>query len=77
MTDQLIADVSKIASLRVISRTSVMSYKKAGKPLPAIGRELNVDAIVEGSVVRVGDRVRITARLIGRHRETLWANLRT
>jgi TolB-like protein/Tfp pilus assembly protein PilF len=64
MTDQLIADVSKIASLRVISRTSVMSYKKAGKPLPAIGRELNVDAIVEGSVVRVGDRVRITAKLI-------------
>ncbi len=64
MTDQLIADVSKIASLRVISRTSVMSYKKAGKPLPAIGRELNVDAIVEGSVIRVGDRVRITAKLI-------------
>ena len=64
MTDQLIADLSKIATLRVISRTSVMQYKKARKPLPAIAQELNVDAVVEGSVMRAGDKVRITAKLI-------------
>jgi TolB-like protein/Tfp pilus assembly protein PilF len=64
VTDQLIADLSKVGTLRVISRTSVMQYKKGRKPLPAIAQELNVDAVVEGSVVRVGDRVRITAKLI-------------
>jgi TolB-like protein/DNA-binding winged helix-turn-helix (wHTH) protein/Tfp pilus assembly protein PilF len=64
MTDQLITDLAKIGSLRVISRTSVMQYKGAKKALPAIARELNVDAIVEGSVVRSGQRVRVTAQLV-------------
>ena len=56
MTEQLTADLSSIATLRVISRTSVMQYKKARKPLSDIARELNVDAVVEGSVVRVGEQ---------------------
>jgi TolB-like protein/DNA-binding winged helix-turn-helix (wHTH) protein/Tfp pilus assembly protein PilF len=64
MTDQLITDLAKVGSLRVISRTSVMRYKGAKKALPAIARELNVDAIVEGSVSRSGSRVRVTAQLI-------------
>ena len=54
MTDQLITDLAKIGSLRVISRTSVMQYKGTRKSLPEIARELNVDAIVEGSVIRSG-----------------------
>jgi tetratricopeptide (TPR) repeat protein len=74
MTDALIADLAKISALRVISRTSAMQYKGSDKSLPEIASELNVDAIVEGSVVRSGDRVRITAQLIyapaDRH---LWA----
>jgi TolB-like protein/DNA-binding winged helix-turn-helix (wHTH) protein/Tfp pilus assembly protein PilF len=64
MTDELITDLAQIGALRVISRTSVMAYKGALKPLPQIARELNVDAIVEGSVLRSGDQVRITAQLI-------------
>jgi TolB-like protein/DNA-binding winged helix-turn-helix (wHTH) protein/Tfp pilus assembly protein PilF len=64
MTDQLITDLAKVGSLRVISRTSVMRYKGTTKPLPEIARELNVDAIVEGSVIRSGQRVRVTAQLI-------------
>jgi TolB-like protein/DNA-binding winged helix-turn-helix (wHTH) protein/Tfp pilus assembly protein PilF len=64
MTDELITDLAQIAALRVISRTSVMVYKGARRPLPQIARELNVDAVVEGTVVRFGDRVRITAQLI-------------
>ena len=64
MTDELITDLAQIRALRVISRTSVMAYKGARKPLPQIARELNVDAIVEGTVQRSGDRVRITAQLI-------------
>jgi TolB-like protein/DNA-binding winged helix-turn-helix (wHTH) protein len=64
MTDELITDLAQISALRVISRTSVMTYKGARKPLPQIARELNVDAIVEGSVLRSGDQVRITAQLI-------------
>jgi TolB-like protein/DNA-binding winged helix-turn-helix (wHTH) protein len=74
MTEALIAELGQIGSLRVISRTSIMQYKGAKKPLTQIARELNVDAVIEGSVFRVGDRVRITAQLIGvapeRH---LWA----
>ncbi len=74
MTEALIADLAKIAALRVISRTSVMQYKGTKKPLPEIARELNVHAVVEGAVLRSGDRVRITAQLIeattDRH---LWA----
>ena len=64
MTDELITDLAQISALRVISRTSVMVYKGAHKPLPQIARELNVDAVVEGTVLRAGDRVRITAQLI-------------
>jgi TolB-like protein/DNA-binding winged helix-turn-helix (wHTH) protein/Flp pilus assembly protein TadD len=64
MTDELISDLGKISALRVISRTSVMVYKHARKPLPQIARELNVDVIVEGTVLRSGDQVRITAQLI-------------
>ena len=64
MTDELISDLGQISALRVISRTSVMGYKHARKPLPQIARELSVDAVVEGTVLRSGDRVRITAQLI-------------
>jgi TolB-like protein/DNA-binding winged helix-turn-helix (wHTH) protein/Tfp pilus assembly protein PilF len=64
MTDELILDLGQISALRVISRTSVMSYKRARKPLPQIARELNVDAVVEGTVLRSGNEVRITAQLI-------------
>ena len=74
MTEALIADLAQISALRVISRTSVMQYKGTRKPLPEIARELNVDAVVEGSVQRAGDRVLITAQLI--HAPTdkhLWA----
>ncbi|HMI53998.1 MAG TPA: tetratricopeptide repeat protein [Candidatus Saccharimonadales bacterium] len=64
MTDELISALGQISALRVISRTSVMAYKHARKPLPQIARELNVDAVVEGTVLRSGDQVRITAQLI-------------
>jgi TolB-like protein/DNA-binding winged helix-turn-helix (wHTH) protein/Flp pilus assembly protein TadD len=75
MTDALITDLARIGSLRVISRTSVMRYKAARKPLAQIARELNVDAIVEGSVVRSGSRVRINAQLFQAVPERqLWAN---
>jgi serine/threonine-protein kinase len=74
MTEELIASVSQISALRVISRTSVMEYKGAKKPLPEIARALNVDALVEGSVLRSGDRVRITAQLIeAKSDRHLWA----
>jgi TolB-like protein/DNA-binding winged helix-turn-helix (wHTH) protein/Tfp pilus assembly protein PilF len=64
MTDELITELGQISQLRVISRTSVMTYKGARKSLPQIARELNVDAVVEGSVLRSGEQVRITAQLI-------------
>ena len=64
MTDELITELAHIPNLRVVSRTSVMLDKNSNKSLPAIARELGVDAIVEGSTVRSGDRVRITAQLI-------------
>ena len=74
MTDELITDLAQIGSVRIISRTSVMHYKASRKPLPEIARELGVDGIVEGTVVRSGERVRITSQLIyapsDRH---LWA----
>ncbi len=74
MTEELITDLAKIATLRVISRTSAMRYKGSQKPLSQIAQELKVDAIIEGSVLRSGERVRITAQLIqaatDRH---LWA----
>jgi len=64
MTDELITSLGQISALRVISRTSVMTYKGVRKLLPEIARELNVEAVVEGTVVRFGHRVRITAQLI-------------
>jgi TolB-like protein/DNA-binding winged helix-turn-helix (wHTH) protein/Flp pilus assembly protein TadD len=64
MTDELIIHLAQISSLRVISRTSAMSYKNVRKPLPEIARELGVEAIVEGAVLRSGQRVRITVQLI-------------
>jgi TolB-like protein/DNA-binding winged helix-turn-helix (wHTH) protein/Flp pilus assembly protein TadD len=74
MTDALIADLGQISALRVISRTSVMTYKRVRKPLPQIARELKVDAVVEGTVLRAGKRVRITAQLIQVSDEKhLWA----
>jgi len=74
MTDELITDLAQISALRVISRTSVMVYKGARKSLPEIARELNVDAVVEGSVQRSGDQVHITAQLIEASADKhLWA----
>jgi TolB-like protein/DNA-binding winged helix-turn-helix (wHTH) protein len=64
MTDELIANLAKIRSLHVISRSTAMAYKGTRKPLSEIARELNVDAVVEGTVMRVGGRVRITAELV-------------
>ena len=64
MTDELITELGQISGLRVISRTSVMTYKGARKSLPQIARELNVETVVEGTVLRSGDQVRITAQLI-------------
>ena len=64
MTEAVIAGLGRISALRVISRTSVMQYKGSRKALPVIADELKVDAIVEGSVQRSGDRVRITVQLI-------------
>jgi TolB-like protein/DNA-binding winged helix-turn-helix (wHTH) protein/Tfp pilus assembly protein PilF len=64
MTDELITNLGQISALRVISRASVMTYKGIRKPLAEIARELNVQAVVEGSVLRSGERVRITAQLI-------------
>jgi len=74
MTEALITELSKISALRVISRTSAMQYKGVKKPLPQIARELNVDALIEGSVLREGDQVRITVQLIqGTTDKHLWA----
>jgi TolB-like protein/tetratricopeptide (TPR) repeat protein len=74
MTEQLIAALAAVDGLRVISRTSIMTYRDARKPVPTIARELQVDAVIEGSVLRAGDDVRITATLIeGVHGNVLWA----
>ena len=74
IADELTTDLAKISSLRVISRGSVLQFQGGRVPSPEIGRRLNVEAIVEGSVTRTGDRVRVTAQLIDaaadRH---LWA----
>jgi TolB-like protein/DNA-binding winged helix-turn-helix (wHTH) protein/Tfp pilus assembly protein PilF len=64
MTDDLTANLAKIRSLRVISRSTAMAYKGTHKPLSEIARELRVDAVVEGTVLRAGNRVRITAELV-------------
>jgi TolB-like protein/DNA-binding winged helix-turn-helix (wHTH) protein/Tfp pilus assembly protein PilF len=64
MTDELITELGQISDLRVISRTSAMTYKGTHRTLPQIAQELNVDAVVEGAVLRSGGQVRITAQLI-------------
>ena len=75
MHDAVISELGKVATLRVISRTTMLRYSKSDKSVPEIARELGVDAVVEGSVLRVGDRVRITAQLIrAGSDEHLWAD---
>jgi TolB-like protein/DNA-binding winged helix-turn-helix (wHTH) protein/tetratricopeptide (TPR) repeat protein len=74
MTDALITRLAQISTLRVISRTSVMTYKNVHRPLAEIARDLNVDAVVEGSVSRAAERVRVTAQLIdARNEKHIWA----
>jgi serine/threonine protein kinase/tetratricopeptide (TPR) repeat protein len=74
MTDVLITDLGKISALRVISRTSVMQYKGGRKPLREIASDLNLDAVVEGSILRSDSQVQITARLIeARTDTTIWS----
>jgi TolB-like protein len=74
ITDELITEIASLLPLKVISRTSVMQYKGLRRPLPEIGRELNVDAILEGSILRSGQQVRVTAQLIDTHSDThLWS----
>jgi TolB-like protein/DNA-binding winged helix-turn-helix (wHTH) protein/Flp pilus assembly protein TadD len=74
ITDALITQLAKLHGLRVISRTSIMQYKSLRKPLPDIARDLSVDAVVEGSVSRSGNRVRVTAQLVDAHADRhLWA----
>jgi len=76
MTEELTTDLGKISALRVISRTSSMQYKGTKKPLPEIARELNVDAVVEGTVARSGNHLRITANLLQASPEKhLWAEI--
>jgi tetratricopeptide (TPR) repeat protein len=75
MTETLITNLSKIDTLRVISRTSAMQYKGTKKTLPEIAKELNVDGVLEGSVMRSGTRVRITAQLLqARTDRHVWAD---
>jgi TolB-like protein/Tfp pilus assembly protein PilF len=75
MTEELIADLGQVSASRVISRTSTMTYKGTTKTLPQIARELGVDTVVEGSVLRQGNQVRITAQLIdARTDHHLWAH---
>ncbi len=64
ITELLTAELSKTLRIRVTSRTSAMQYRNTDKPLPVIARELNVDAVLEGSVVRSGNRLRVTAQLV-------------
>jgi TolB-like protein/DNA-binding winged helix-turn-helix (wHTH) protein/Flp pilus assembly protein TadD len=74
MTETLITELSKIGALTVISRQSVMQFKGSDKPLPEIARQLGVDAVVEGSALHIGERVRITVQLIEAARDrNLWA----
>jgi TolB-like protein/DNA-binding winged helix-turn-helix (wHTH) protein/Flp pilus assembly protein TadD len=74
MTDELITRLAQISTLRVISRTSAMKYKHVPKPLAEVARDLAVDAVIEGSVLRSGDRVRITAEMIDAHSDKhIWS----
>ncbi|HJS57410.1 MAG TPA: winged helix-turn-helix domain-containing protein [Vicinamibacteria bacterium] len=75
LTDALISDLARIRALRVISRTSAMSFKGSTKRLPEVARELGVGAVVEGSVLRSGDRIRVTAQLVEASSDRpLWAD---
>ena len=75
ITEELIADLGQVSALRVISRTSAMTYKGTQKMLPEIARELGVDTIVEGSMVREGNQVRITVQLIDARTDYhIWAH---
>ena len=75
MTDELTTELARIGALKVISVTSAMQYKGVRKPLPQIARELNVEAVLEGSVLRDGEHVRITAQLIAAANDQhLWAD---
>lgn len=74
MTEELVTALGKVRALRVISRTSVMRYKRTQKPIPQIARELNVDALIEGTVTQSGGRVRLTTNLLhGPTDRHLWA----
>ena len=74
MTEALINDLAKIRSLRIASRTSILQYKGVRRPLPEVARELRVDGVIEGTVTREGDRMRVTAQLIdARQDHHLWA----
>jgi TolB-like protein/DNA-binding winged helix-turn-helix (wHTH) protein/Tfp pilus assembly protein PilF len=74
MTDELTTNLARIRTLRVVSRTTAMRYQNTRKSIPEITRELNVDAVIEGSVARSGDEVRITTQLIDARRDVhLWA----
>ena len=74
MTEALIADLARLGGLRIVSRTSVMAYRGTGKSLPDIARELDVDAVIEGSIIRSHERVRVTAQLIHAASDShLWA----
>jgi TolB-like protein/Tfp pilus assembly protein PilF len=74
LTDALITEIAQIGSVKVISRTSIEQYKKTTEPLSQIARDLNVDGIVEGTVQRAGDQVRVSVQLVdGRHDQHIWA----
>jgi TolB-like protein len=74
MTDELIGELAKIGSVRVISRTSVMQFKGVHKSMPVIAKQLGVDAVIEGTILRAGQKVRITAQLIqARDERHLWS----
>jgi eukaryotic-like serine/threonine-protein kinase len=75
MTEAIISDLSRIKALRVISRTSAMKYKDTTLSLPEVARELNVDAVLEGSALLIGNRVRVSVQLVrARDEETLWSD---
>jgi serine/threonine-protein kinase len=75
MTEAIISDLSRLKALRVISRTSAMKYRDTALSLPEVARELNVDAILEGSALLIGNRVRVNAQLVrARDEETLWSD---
>ncbi len=75
MHDELISELSQVSGLRVVSRTSVMQYAGTTKSIPVIGRELGVDALIEGSVLKAGDAVRITVQLVrAANDSSIWSN---